>query len=272
MKVPIKIQADDEIFCERMKEFLISQYGNLFTFGKEEESTTIRFSTKREEEGIYCFQSGHRLVQEILWDRKEKEVFDSDKEAAITFILEDSAQKVQQRKSLVKGICRQHPEEKILYLSFCKRNLFSEQTWKDYQRDVTDLIYTAYYHPDYFWSRMKGCTFVEDGLTSIIPPVNLWNCILLSQEAYEVFFQKLQKRSPYDRIIVEVDSLLPCNNILAQQMEEGYCLYGETQDKRQCQLELSKSLVLWGLEEKLDCWKFVRGGERGDESESGPSV
>ena len=104
MKYPIKIQADDEQFCVRMKEFILSQYGNLFSFGKEEGSDTIWFSTKKEEEGIYCYQSGHRLVQEILWDRKEKEVFYSEKEAVITFILEDSAQKAQHRKSLVKGI------------------------------------------------------------------------------------------------------------------------------------------------------------------------
>ena len=272
MKVPIKIQADDEIFCERMKEFLISQYGNLFSFGKEEESMTIRFTTKREEEGIYCFQSGHRLVQEILWNQKEKEVYDSKKEAAITFILEDSPKRNQHRKSLIKGIYRRHPEERILYLSFCKRSLFTELSWKDYQRDVTDLIYTAYYHPDYFWSRMKGCTFMEDGMTSIIPPVNLWNCILLSQETYEVFFQKIRKLGMYDRIIVEVDSLLPCNSILVQQMEEGYCLYEETQDKKQCQQDLLQNLTLWAQEEKMDCWKFVKGGERADESESGPGV
>ena len=272
MKVPIKIQADDEIFCERMKEFLISQYGNLFTFGKEEESTTIRFSTKREEEGIYCFQSGHRLVQEILWNQKEKEVYASEKEAVITFILEASTRRIQQRKSLIKGIYHLHPEDRILYLSFCKRSLFPDLSWKDYQRDVTDLIYTAYYHPDYFWSRMKGCTFEEDGLTSIIPPAHLWNCILLSQESYEVFFQKLRKLSMYDRIIVEVDSLLPCNSILAQLMEEGYCLYEEAQDKKQCQQELLENLKLWGQEEKLDYWKFVKGGERADESEYGPGI
>lgn len=268
MKYQIKLVGEDEIFCERMKEFILAQYSHLFSFGTDEESIKVQFTTKPGEEGIYCYQSGHRLVQEILWNQKEKDAFIQEKEAKITFILEESPRKIQHRKGLIKEICEQYPMDKILYVSFCKQSLFPEQSWKDYHRDVTDLIYTAYYHPDYFWTRMKGCTFVEEGITSVVPPANLWNCLLLSQESYEVFFQKLQKKSPYERIIVEVDSLLPCNGILAQCMDEGYCLYEDGQDKKQSQQELERNLVMWGQEEKQNLWKYVRGGEQSDESES----
>ena len=75
MKYQIKLVGEDEIFCERMKEFILAQYSHLFSFGADEESIKVQFTTKLGEEGIYCYQYGHRLVQEILWNQKEKDIF-----------------------------------------------------------------------------------------------------------------------------------------------------------------------------------------------------
>lgn len=266
MKYQIRIDGKDPIFCERIKEFLLAQYGHLFSFGKDEDCIPVKFSANEEEEGISCYQSGHGLVQEILWNIKEEKPVLSKKEAAVTFILEDSPKCPKHRLGLLEEIKKKHFQEKLLFISLCKKSMFSELSWRDYHRDVTDLIYTAMYHSEYFWSRLKSCSFMENGIESVIPPSNLWNCMLLPLEAYESFLKNLRKNNGYDRIIFETDSLLPCTEMLVREMDEGYCLYEGLQ--RQCQQELEEYLKLWGEEEKMTIWKFVKGGERRDESES----
>lgn len=265
MKYKIKIIDKELAFATKLSNYMQSQHSDLFSLyygdiDKQEEVECIQLTETEEESGIFKYQSGEQIVQELLWSMtKETPKKINSQPIKISLIFADQKFDGNSRKKIFQVMKEQSGEETILYLNFARRGFVLRQQCLSQTRDILDLIYCARYHKELFWTRFAACLLEKEGISCMVPPTHLWNCMKVDVEAYGNFFQLLETQDTYERIVVDMDEMFPFYTSILTRMDDCYCLYENEELKKARQNQLQEIFGLVGIPEQLDHCYFIQG-------------
>lgn len=213
------------VFTEKDKFFLYSQKGEIeylliseTMFQREVETLAIPhviiLSESREcldqsLPHIYKYQSCEMIYKELLayysscakegW----KKVRDNPCEMKIIGIYTPIGRSLQTTFSLTLGQLLAR-ESKVLYLNFEQYSGFSALLKRDFQNDVSDLMYYFQCTKEKFSFRLESMVETVNGL-DFIPPVEIYqNLMGIQGQQWMELFHELGKNSEYDFLLLDL--------------------------------------------------------------------
>ena len=265
MRYKLKIIDKELAYANKLSNYIQSQHSDLFRlfYGdieNQDEVQCIQLMEKEEEEGIFKYQSGEQIVQELLWSMtQEVSQKTNSKPLKISLLFANQNFDGNSRRKIFQLMKEQGEEEHILYLNFSRRGFVTRDQCLSQGRDILDLIYSAKYHKELFWTRFSACIFEKEGIICMVPPTHLWNCMKVEEEAYRLFFQLLENQNTYERIIVDFDEMFPFYTYILTRMDDCYCLYENEDQKKERQKQLQEIFALMNIPEQLDQCYFIQG-------------
>jgi hypothetical protein len=100
-------------------------------------------------------------------------------------------------------------EEKVLYVNLQENAAFKEIFEREYQRDLSDLLYLNQHRKGEFSELLRGILCEEDGLKYLPPMQNSADAFLLGKREWEEFFDCLISESGFSVILVDIGMIFP---------------------------------------------------------------
>lgn len=121
-------------------------------------------------------------------------------------------------------------KENVLYVNLNENAGFSKWLSREYERDISDLLFLSTHREGAFSSQLAGVVCSEDGLDYLPPMENGSDAFLMSQEVWITFFNRLVHESGYERILCDFGCMLPgffsilklCDHVYVPQLEGQY--------------------------------------------------
>ena len=264
MKYKLKIIDSEIAYANKLSTYIQSQHSDLFSlfYGdieNQKDVLSVQLKEAEEEEGIFKYQPGEQIVQELLWKMtQETPQKPNTKPVKISLLLANQNIYGSGRKTVFQLMKEQEKEDKILYLSFARKGFVTRDQCLTQGRDMLDLIYSAHYHQELFWTRFSGCIVEKEGITCMVPPTHLWNCMKIEEEAYINFFQLLERQNTYRRIVVDMDEMFPFYTFILKRMDDCYCLYKDDGQRTERQKQLQDIFALIKTPKQLNQCYFVQ--------------
>ncbi len=114
-----------------------------------------------------------------------------------------------------------------LYVNLKENAAFDEIFDKEYQKDVSDMIYLSDKKRDSFRNMLSGTVEKDQDLTYIPPMEMAVDAVLLSREKWLNFLNLLANESGYDCVILDICGMLP---IFYEILEASARIYVPLQD------------------------------------------
>lgn len=265
MKYKLKIIDQEIAYANKLSSYIQSRHGDLFSlfYGdieNQEDVLCVQLKEdEAEEEGIFKYQPGEQIVQELLWNMtRETSQKPNTKPVKFSVLLAHQNFLGASRKKVFQMMKEQERDGRILYLNFARRGFVTRDQCLTQGRDMLDLIYSAHYHKELFWTRFSGCIIEKEGITCMVPPTHLWNCMKIEEAIYKHFFQLLENQDTYRRIVVDMDEMFPFYTYILTRMDDCYCLYEEDDQRVERQKQLQEILALIGAPEQLNQCYFIQ--------------
>ncbi len=187
--------------------------------------TLITLDEENGKGGIYKYQPADEIIREIfaIYEIQVQKIGSGRKSRLIAVY--SPCKSYYQTPFALTAAASLSANNQVLYLNFCENAGFETLFQRDYERDLSDLIYMSEHHEGNLSALIPAVSYTAEGFTYVPPVRNSADIFALDKSEWVRFINGIKFTSGFDIVILDIESMLPGFYEILNACEQIYAPY-----------------------------------------------
>ena len=175
--------------------------------------------------GIYKYQPADEIIREIfaIYEIQVQKISSGRKSRLIAVY--SPCKSYYQTPFALTAAASLSANNQVLYLNFCENAGFETIFQRNYERDLSDLIYMSEHHEDNLSALIPAVSYAAEGFTYVPPTRNSADVFSLSKSEWLRFIKGIKFTSGFEVVVLDIESMIPGFYEILNECEEIYAPY-----------------------------------------------